>query len=276
MPELTGCSGSPFKIAAGKGEGEASTQAQADPRISIGVPPCFAHGTVIATPGGGVGIEDLRVGDLVLTADHGARALRWIGRRHGGPGAGDAALRPLRIAQGALGPALPKADLVVSPHQSVVLAGAAVRALFGRDEVLAPAGALTGLPGVQRIQCPRSVDHYALLLDRHEVIFANGLPTESLRPGPILMAGFEPCVRAAIRAIYPRLKTFPIAGLGPPARPTLRRRDVDAWVSLVEKAAAHQATGRRGMVAEWEGDARRDLAPVADQPRDRRQAGGSV
>ncbi len=275
MPVLTGCSGSLFNFVAGRGKA-AAAHIQADPRISTGVPRCFAHGTLIATPEGFVAVEDLRVGDLVLTADHGPRALRWIGRRHEGSGADDAAHRPVRIAQGALGPALPEADLVVSPHQHVVLAGPEVRALFGRDEVLAPAGALTGLPGVRRMQGPRSVDHYALLLDRHEVIFANGMPTESLRPGPIVMAGFEPDVRAAIHAIYPRLKTFPIAGLGPPARPIIRRRDVDAWVSLVEKAAAGQDTERRDMVAEWDSDARRDLAPVADQPRDRRRAGGLV
>lgn len=31
----------------------------------------------------------------------------------------------------------------------------------------------------------RFVDYYHLLLDRHEVLFAEGMPTESLFPGPM-------------------------------------------------------------------------------------------
>ena len=42
---------------------------------------CFTRGTMIATPEGERAIEDLEVGDLVLTKDNGAQPLRWVGSR---------------------------------------------------------------------------------------------------------------------------------------------------------------------------------------------------
>jgi hypothetical protein len=37
---------------------------------------CFARGALITTPRGQVAVEDLRVGDLVITADNGLQAIR--------------------------------------------------------------------------------------------------------------------------------------------------------------------------------------------------------
>ena len=41
---------------------------------------CFCPGTFIGTPGGEVQVENLQVGDMVLTAHSGQRAVRWIGK----------------------------------------------------------------------------------------------------------------------------------------------------------------------------------------------------
>ena len=63
-------------------------------------------------------VEVLRVGDLVLTEDHGPQPLVWVGARSLGPAdlAANPALQPVRIAAGALGLGLPARDLVVSPQ----------------------------------------------------------------------------------------------------------------------------------------------------------------
>ena len=64
------------------------------------VPPCFTPGTLITTPEGPRRVEEIRVGDLVTTMDHGPQPVRWIGRRTVGAMDGFA---PVRIEAGALG-----------------------------------------------------------------------------------------------------------------------------------------------------------------------------
>ncbi len=210
-------------------------QAQFASLVSLGVPPCFAPGTRILTERGDVAVEHLRLGDRLITADHGPQPLRWIGRRDvdfedpaNERGEKD---KPIMVGAGTLGPGLPQRDLIVSPLHRMVLAGSSVARTFGEPEVFAMAKALTGLPGVRVMEEQRRVTYYALLLDHHEVIFAEGAATETFRPGPIAMAGFAPEHRAQIFAIYPGLLDDPVEGLGPSARRMISRRETLAVVS---------------------------------------------
>ncbi|MCO8146901.1 Hint domain-containing protein [Rhodovulum tesquicola] len=81
---------------------------------------CFAAGTRIATPAGEVAIEELRVGDAVLTCDNGVQPIVWIGRRRLTSPDLDRApnLRPIRLAATLLGTDDP---LVLSPQHGVLL-----------------------------------------------------------------------------------------------------------------------------------------------------------
>ncbi|MEM7743295.1 MAG: Hint domain-containing protein [Pseudomonadota bacterium] len=203
--------------------------------VAMGVPPCFAPGTRILTDRGDVAVEHLRLGDRLITADHGPQPLRWIGRRDvdfedpaNERGEKD---KPIMVGAGTLGPGLPRRDLIVSPLHRMVIAGPSVARTFGEPEVFAMAKALTGLPGVRVMEGQRRVSYYALLLDHHEVIFAEGAATETFRPGPIAMASFSPEHRAQIFAIYPGLLDDAVEGLGPSARPLISRRETLAVVS---------------------------------------------
>lgn len=194
--------------------------------VSMGVPPCFAPGTLIQTSTGDAAVETLRIGDMVMTADRGLQALRWIGRRVQLFKSRKDEDKPVLFQAGSLGGGLPHRDLVVSPQHRMVIAGKAVEAAFGTAEILALSKAMTGRAGIRRMWGKRRIEYYALLFDRHEVIFAEGVATESFRPGPVALESFDPHIRAQIYAIYPKLRAEPVAGLGPPARPIAKRREV--------------------------------------------------
>ncbi|MGD1926395.1 MAG: Hint domain-containing protein [Paracoccaceae bacterium] len=200
--------------------------------VAMGVPACFAPGTLILTEHGEVPVEDLWPGDRFVTADRGLQTLRWIGRRKVTFDAGNARAgkdKPIEFKAGALGGGLPRRRLIVSPQHRIVLAGKTVLAKHGMHEVLALAKGLTRLEDVRVMKGKRAVEYYSLLFDRHEIIFAEGAPTESFRPGHIALADFAPEHREEIYAIYPGLRDDPRA-LGPPARPIVSRQEAEALV----------------------------------------------
>jgi len=192
--------------------------------------PCFTLGTMVATDKGAVAIEDLCVGDLVLTRDNGYRPLRWIGARRF-----DAAalarypeLQPVRILAGALGEGMPARDMLVSPQHQVLLFGVLARAWGDEAEVLVPATELEFLPGVIG-ESHASVTYVHVMFDTHEVIWADGCWSESFQPAQATLAGMHAAQRAEILAIFPELATgrghagFAPARLSPPAAAELPR-----------------------------------------------------
>lgn len=151
-----------------------------------GTPVCYLGDTLIETPDGQKPIRDLKVGDLVMTADHGAQPLIWVGQRRYStliqrlrP-----EVRPVRVSQGALGAGLPHRTLHVSqPHRLLVRSKIAKR-MFDADEVFVPARRLTGLDGIQQDGVTEVLTYHHILCARHEIIFAEGAPSETLLPGP--------------------------------------------------------------------------------------------
>ncbi|MDU8912575.1 Hint domain-containing protein [Aestuariicoccus sp. MJ-SS9] len=78
---------------------------------------CFARGTRILTPRGWRAVEQLKPGARVMTLDHGAQRVMWVGQRHiTGPQLAAAPnLRPYRIRADAIRPGVPCRDLILSP-----------------------------------------------------------------------------------------------------------------------------------------------------------------
>jgi hypothetical protein len=132
--------------------------------------PCFAAGTRILTEYGDVPVEDLVVGQHVVTADNELAKIIWIGRRELDLGrhAVPEMVRPVRIAAGALAMGVPERELVVSPDHGLYFDGSLVQAKDLVDGVIIR----------QDFSVP-SIRYYHVELEEHGILLAEGAPAES-------------------------------------------------------------------------------------------------
>lgn len=159
----------------------------------------FARGTMITLAGGSQRpIESLVVGERVLTRDHGPQPVRWIGRA---TLRGVGAFAPVMITKGALGNA---GDLVVSQHHRMFLYQRKRRAGVATAEVLVQAKHLVNDETVF-LRVGGFVDYFSLVFDRHEIIYAEGIPAESLMVNEATLSRLPPDLAAEVKARFPGL-----------------------------------------------------------------------
>jgi hypothetical protein len=135
---------------------------------------CFLPGARIKTPEGEINIEELRIGDNVLTASGEAKRIKFIGRvkvsrgrtgRWNGEG-------PVKISRFAIDGKAPYSDLYVSPAHAVYI-----------DSILIPAKYLVNGVTIAADAKPEalSLTYFHIELDTHEAILAEGLAVESFQ-----------------------------------------------------------------------------------------------
>ncbi len=112
--------------------------------------PCFTPGSLIATPKGERPVEDLKIGDKIITRDNGIQEIRWIGTKSLDWRAlgTQPHLKPVLIRKGALGHGLPERDMLVSPNHRVLVANDQTQLYFEEREVLVAAKHLVNNAGV--------------------------------------------------------------------------------------------------------------------------------
>lgn len=174
---------------------------------------CFAAGTMIRTDAGPRPIEALAAGDRVLTRDDGPQEILWVGNRRmsGARLYAMPALRPVRIRAGALGIDRPEPDLLVSPMHRILLRGRAAQALFNTPEVLVAARDLVNGRSIVIDRALREVTYVHLFLERHQVIWGNGVESESFHPANTALDLVEEGQRAALLAMFPEMADNPQA-----------------------------------------------------------------
>jgi hypothetical protein len=117
---------------------------------------------------GEIAVEDLRVGDLAVTSERKQRPIVWIGSRTISMPAREQC--PVRVRAGALGEGVPARDLWLSPGHAVCLNVI--------EDVFVPVGELVN--GATIVREPvEDVTYWHAELESHDVLLANGAPTES-------------------------------------------------------------------------------------------------
>jgi hypothetical protein len=128
---------------------------------------CFVAGTKIRTPEGEKAIEELQIGDLISTSN-GAKALKFVCQSTRSFNELLATGKnPIRVAAGTFGAT---ADLLMSPSHAINLEGSLIES-----------GALIDHASVERVTEWNATEltYFNLELDQHELIWANGVATES-------------------------------------------------------------------------------------------------
>lgn len=172
---------------------------------------CFTPDTRLATPDGPRMIRDLRPGDRINTRDNGPQEVMWTGHRRmtGARLYAMPHLRPVRFKAGALGIGRPDEDLLVSPQHRMLLKGGAAQALFNTPEVLVAAEDLINDQTVIVDHTLREVTYVHILLERHNVIWANGLESESFHPSNTALDTVDPGQLGTLLQLLPGIATNP-------------------------------------------------------------------
>jgi hypothetical protein len=159
----------------------------------------FARGTMITLGDGSQHpIEDLKPSVRVLTRDHGPQPLRWIGQ---------ATLRavgsfaPVVITKGTLGNA---GDLIVSQHHRMFLYQRNRKAGLPQAELLVQARHLADGEAVF-VREGGFVDYFSLVFDSHEIIYAEGIPAESLLVSEATVSRLPPELADEVKQRFPGL-----------------------------------------------------------------------
>ncbi len=168
--------------------------------------PCFTPGTRIATAKGERAIENLKVGDRIITRDNGIQEIRKIGTRtlRAADLARASHLKPVEIRQGALGAGLPERDMLVSPNHRVLVRNDQPTLYFEDSEVLVAAKRLTDLKDVAIAAVPE-ITYIHLVFDDHQVILSDGIWSESFQPNKQSIAGIGNAQRREITELFPEL-----------------------------------------------------------------------
>lgn len=166
----------------------------------------FARGTMITMADGAQrAIETLRPDDRVLTRDHGRQPIRWIGHaRLRAVGA----FAPVVISSGTLGNG---GDLILSQHHRVFLYQRQKLPGLSTSELLVQARHFVDEDRVY-LRTGGYVDYFSLVFDHHEIIYAEGIPSESLMVNDATVNRLPPDIAAEVKARFPGLTQNPHFG----------------------------------------------------------------
>ncbi|WP_420862769.1 Hint domain-containing protein [Algirhabdus cladophorae] len=173
---------------------------------------CFTPGTMVATASGLRPVETISPDDVLLTKDNGPQKIIWRGHRRmtGARLFAMPHLRPVRLRADALGGGIPDAELLVSPEHQVVLRGTAARRLFNETEVLVQAKELVNDHTIWIDTAIREVTYIHLMFEQHQVIWANGVETESFHPASTALDMIDPSQRQGLKDILPDVAEYPM------------------------------------------------------------------
>lgn len=171
-------------------------------------------------------LREISVGHRILTRDNGYQKVRWVGCISHGINS-----RLVVIRANALGSRLPVNDLVLSPRQRILSGTGLLKSLCKASEALVRVKDLLHLDGVDIQQEAAGVLAQQVLLDRHELILANDIWTETFQPDAKLIARLPRAQRETLQNLCPKLTRSGCRRAFPSARSQMRLKGAINQVS---------------------------------------------
>jgi Hint domain len=138
-------------------------------------PHCFLKGTRIRTAAGDKKIEDLVAGDLLPGVFGGTSSIQWIGRysfKRSDPSKSWVRdVLPVRVARSVFAPDVPNADLFITREHALLIDGVLVPVHYLINGTTIAIDDSSGLD---------ELEYFHIKLERHDVIYAEGAPCETL------------------------------------------------------------------------------------------------
>jgi hypothetical protein len=144
---------------------------------------CFLKGTRVLTSRGEARIEDLSIGDPVKTMRGEDLPIKWIGRntfRRSGA-SWPKSVVPIRVSRFAIDDHTPHSDLYLSPRHALFIDGFLMEV---RDLVNGTSIAPAAPPDME------TIEYFHIVLNTHEVIWAEGAPVETFGGDGLLFTNF--------------------------------------------------------------------------------------
>lgn len=127
----------------------------------------LAGGTTVITMSGETLVEDLKVGDRIITRDAGMSVLREIR-------SSTVKVMPISIKAGSLGHTRPECEIIVGPDTLIHIRDWRAKALFDADVATVKAKRLIDSEFVTE-ESSTTLTTYELVFDRQHIIYASGL-----------------------------------------------------------------------------------------------------
>ncbi len=169
--------------------------------------PCFTPNVLLSTARGSVPAGQIQVGDLLQTADNGLQPVIWVGKRRLTPQElmEHPHLNPYCLHPNGL--LRPERPMLVSPQHRLLINRNTFQKTIPCGENFVSAKLLSQIgEGLdQQVLSPEGITYVHLMTERHEVVFAEGIATETFWPGPEAIRGLSPEDLRELLTLFPEL-----------------------------------------------------------------------
>lgn len=196
------------------------------------IPACYAPGSRIRSQKGETRVEDLKVGDFILTQENKLEEVCWIWCDDQPLDEAAPHQKPVLISKDAIANGIPNRDLVVSgQHRIAVGINGQLEHIFSQPAFV-PAKALVDLPGIRLMHGKKTMTWYHFLCKEHSVVIANNLASESLLLQQPIVSSLSDQQRSEISSFLERID---VAGRYPDTiLPTLKKRQAEEAIQRVK------------------------------------------